>query len=47
MTACSAAEELWGEYNNEKKVVFPDNRKDRFCRATGDYKNKKWQKVVS
>ena len=30
-----------------KKVVFPDNRKDRFYRATDDYKNKKWQKVVS
>lgn len=25
-----------------KKAVFPDNRKDRFCHATGDYKNKEW-----
>ena len=25
-----------------KKVVFPDNRKDRFSHGPGDYKNKEW-----
>ena len=41
MTVCSAAEELWGEYNNEKSGLS-GNWKDRFCRAKDDCKNKKW-----